>query len=85
MHIVEDVAVQRPQVVGEAAEERRQRLVGGERVGPHRIAADGRMFIVGIPENSGNASTKLSDHAPSTDEPMAARPGQGEAGCPLRG
>ncbi len=40
--IVVDVAVERPQLIGEAAQHGRQRLVGGDRIGPHGVAADGR-------------------------------------------
>lgn len=36
------VAVQRPQLIGEAADERRQRRVGGGSVGPHGVTADRR-------------------------------------------
>jgi hypothetical protein len=38
--IVVDGAVKRPQLIGEAAQHRRQRRVGGDRIGLHGVTAD---------------------------------------------
>src|SRR5882757_2694558 len=37
--VVVDVAVERPELIGEAAERRRERVVGGDRIGPYGVAA----------------------------------------------
>jgi hypothetical protein len=53
MRRVAAVAVERPQLIGEGAEERQQRLVGGDSISPH--AADRGDHTLRNTENCGNA------------------------------